>query len=99
MHRGCAVEIGELKVDIVDGFLQSDDGKLVVLDLVLVELAGIKRGITECRKHWGYAWTVRDLKFVVCYAADEAQARPRIDDARHISEASVLLRSIVDGIE
>src|SRR6185369_9568376 len=99
MHRGCPVEVGELKVDIVDRFLHSEDAKLVVLDLVLVELAGVECGIAECRKHGRDTWTVRDLKLVVGYAADETHARPGIDDSGDISKAAILLRSIVDGIE
>src|ERR1700716_3181068 len=92
-----AVEIGDLKVDVVDRFLIGGHVELVELVLMFVEEGRIEIGYPKSREVRRLPGIVGNLIGPVRYAAHEGEAAGRIDRGRQIEKSLLLRRAVVNG--
>ena len=96
-----AREIGNLPVEAVDRPLQRQHAVLRVLELVLVEHRRVERGDAERARDTAVQpdrlpRTIGNLKRAGRGSRDQAEPRIGVDERRHIGEALLLLREVVD---
>ena len=96
MQRARAVEIGNLVVDAVGGFLIGEHVELIEFVLPLVEFRRIEIGDAVGRKGRSLPGIVRNLVAAVRDPAHESQAAGRIEHGREIQEAFFLVGMIVN---
>ena len=101
MQTVIAREIGNLPVEAVDRSLQRQHAVLRVLELVLVEHRRVERGHAERARDTAVQpdrlpRTIGNLKRACRGSRDQAEPRIGVDERRHIGEAFLLLREVVD---
>src|SRR6202048_305868 len=94
------VECRDLKIDRAGALLQCDDGEIIVLKLVLVEISRREIGDavygkpeTRCEVE-----DVRDLELAARCTQDYAHSRIRVEDAGDIGEPARLVAEVVDRV-
>src|ERR1700738_143400 len=94
------VECRDLKIDRAGTLLQCDDGEIIVLKLVLVEISrGEIADAVDGEPETGCE--VRDvgnLKLGARCTQDYAHSRIRVEDAGDIGKATRLIAEVVDGV-